>query len=102
MKIKKEDKVLITKGKNRGETGKVLKTIPADNAVIVEDANIAIKHIRPQKQNEEGQRVKVPAPIDVSNVKLICPKCSEATRVGFQKQGGEKKRYCKKCNQIIS
>lgn len=102
MKIKKEDKVLITKGKDRGRTGKVLKTNPGDNTVIVEDANIAIKHIRPQKKNEEGQRVKVPAPLDASNVKLVCPKCSEPTRVGFKRQGGEKKRYCKKCNQILS
>lgn len=101
MKIKKDDKVLITKGKNKGQTGTVLKAFPGEKKVIVEDVNMAIKHVKPKKKNEEGQRVKVPAPLHVSNVKLICPKCSEPTRVGHKKQGGEKKRYCKKCDSII-
>lgn len=102
MKIKKNDKVLVTKGKDRGETGKILKALPKKNQVVVEGVNLVIKHIRPRRAREKGQRVKVPAPMDASNVKLICPKCKKAVRIGYKIQGDQKKRYCKKCAKIIS
>ncbi len=99
MRIKKDDKVLITKGKDRGKTGKVLHAFPNDNQVMVEGLNLMKKHVRPKKQGESGQIIEFPAPIDVSNVKLICPKCNEATRTGVERDGKNKRRVCKKCDK---
>lgn len=94
MKIKKHDNIIVISGKDRGRKGKVLKSLPKQNKIIVEKLNIIKKHVRPKKQGEKGQRVEIPAPFDVSNVKLICPKCKKATRL-------TKKRICKKCGATI-
>lgn len=104
MKIKKNDTVLIISGKDRKKTGKVLEVFPKDNRIIVENINIVKKHIRPKRTGEKGQRVEVPRPLDVSNVKLICPKCKKPVRVGYRlvQKGKERKtRVCKKCKQEI-
>lgn len=102
MKIKKEDKVLIISGKDRGRKGKVIRTLPSEKRIVVEGINMVKKHIRPKKSGEKGQVVEMPAPINVSNAKLICPKCGKPTRVGYKTEGEEKHRICKRCNQEIS
>ncbi len=102
MKIKKGDKVAIIAGKDRGKTGEVMHAFPDENQVIVEGLNLMKKHVRPKKQGESGQIIEFPAPIDVSNVKLICPKCDEATRVGIERSKEGKKRFCKKCSKSFS
>jgi len=102
MKIKKDDKVLIISGKDRNKSGKVMYAFPKEKQVIVEGFNLRKKHVRPKKQGETGQIIEFPAPISVSNVKLICPKCSKATRVGVKKEGKAKKRICKKCSKDFS
>ncbi len=99
MKIKKDDKVLIIAGKDRGKTGKVMHAFPKDDQVIVEGLNLMKKHVRPRKQGETGQIIEFPAPIHVSNVKLICPKCNKTGRVGIERTDKGKKRVCKKCNK---
>ena len=102
MKIKKDDKVIILSGKDKGKKGKVLKAIPRDSKVIVESVNIVKKHQRPKKQGEKGQKIEVASPIDVSKVMLICPKCGKNTRVGCKiLENKEKVRVCKKCGQEI-
>jgi len=102
MKIRKDDKVIILSGKDKGKKGKVLKAIPRDGRVIVENVNIVKKHQRPKKQGEKGQRIEVASPIDVSKVMLICPKCGKNTRVGYKVlENKEKVRVCKKCGQEI-
>jgi len=101
MKIKKGDTVLIISGKDRGRKGKVLKSFPQKRKVSVEGINIAKKHIRPKKSGEKGQVVQIAAPIFVSKIKLICPKCKKATRVGYKISGKKKQRICKKCNKEI-
>lgn len=102
MKIKKDDKVIILSGKDRGKKGKALKAIPKDGRIIVEGVNIVKKHRRPKKQGEKGQRIEVASPIDISNVMLICPKCGKNARVGYKiLENKEKVRVCKKCNQEI-
>ncbi|PIP17377.1 MAG: 50S ribosomal protein L24 [Candidatus Portnoybacteria bacterium CG23_combo_of_CG06-09_8_20_14_all_37_13] len=94
MKIKKNDIVLIISGKDKGRKGKVIKASPKTNKIVVEGLNIIKKHVRPKKQGEKGQRIDLPAPLDISNVKLICPKCKSPVRI-------TKKRICKKCqNQV--
>ncbi len=99
MKIKKDDKILIISGKDRGKSGQIMHAFPKDKQVIVEGFNLRKKHVKPKKQGEKGQIIEFPAPISVSNVKLICPKCSKATRVGIVKEEKAKKRVCKKCNK---
>jgi large subunit ribosomal protein L24 len=110
MNIKKDDKVKILTGKDRGKTGNVLQVLPARKKVSVEGLNLLIKHLRPRRQGEKGQRIEFPAFIDASNVALICPKCGKATRVGVktikmetedQSRKTKKFRVCQKCKEII-
>lgn len=107
MKLKKGDTVLITAGKDKGRTGKIMKSLPKDLMVLVEGINLKKKHVRPKKDGEKGQVVEIPAPLDISDVKMICPKCGKVTRIGYTmpiRTGGEKEnknRICKKCKQII-
>lgn len=104
MRIKSGDTVLIISGKDRKKTGKVIEVFPKNNRITVEGINIIKKHVRPKRTGEKGQRVEVPRPLNISDVKLICPKCKKAARVGYKliQKGKEKKvRICKKCGQEI-
>ncbi|OGI25855.1 MAG: 50S ribosomal protein L24 [Candidatus Moranbacteria bacterium RBG_13_45_13] len=101
MKIKKGDNVKILSGKDRGKMGKVLRFLPKDKKAIVEGLNLVKKHVRPRKQGEKGQRVSVPAAIGMSNLMLVCPKCSKPTRVGYKQGEKNKFRICKKCKSEI-
>ncbi len=106
MNIKKNDKVKILAGKDKGKSGKVLQVSIADGRVSVEGLNLLIKHLRPNRNGEKGQRIEFPAFINLSNVALICPKCGKTTKVGFKTlklEGGKSKksRVCKKCQETI-
>ncbi len=101
MKIKKGDLVLITAGKDKGRTGKIIKSFPKDLKVLVEGINLKKKHVRPKREGEKGQVVDIPAAINISNVKIICSKCGKATRVGYTIEKDVKNRICKKCKQPI-
>lgn len=102
MNIKTGDNVKIITGKDKGKTGKVLQVFVARDRVSVEGRNLLIKHLRPSRSGEKGQRVEFPAPLHVSNVALICPKCGSVARIGFNKPaGGKKTRSCRKCKQVI-
>lgn len=102
MKIIKDDTVLIISGKDKGKKGKVLDVFPKENKVMVEGANLKKKHQKPKKSGEKGQIISLPGPLSISSVKLICPKCGKATRVGFKVKGKNKVRVCKKCKQEIT
>jgi len=97
MKIKKGDNILIIAGKDKGKSGKVIRSLPKDKKLLVEGLNLRKRHVRPKKQGEKGQIVQVPAPLDISNAKIICPKCGKATRVEYKIEGENKDRICKKC-----
>ncbi len=106
MNIKKNDKVKILTGKDKGKTGKVLQVLPKENRISVEGLNLLIKHLRPRRQGEKGQRIEFPSFINASNVMLVCSKCGRPTRVGHQiiKVEGKKDKkvkVCKKCKDII-
>ncbi len=106
MNIKKNDKVQILSGKDKGKTGKVLQIMQKENRLSIEGLNLLIKHLRPQKQGEKGQRIEFPAFINASNVELICPKCGRLTRVSHkiikvEGQKDKKTRACKKCQETI-
>ncbi|MFA5133448.1 MAG: 50S ribosomal protein L24 [Patescibacteria group bacterium] len=96
MKIRKGDKVKILTGKDSGKTGNITKVLPNQGRVVVDGLNMLTKHQRPKKEGEKGTKVKFAAPLETSNVMLICPKCGKSARVGYA--GTEKKlRECKKC-----
>lgn len=109
MNIKKNDKVIIIAGKDNGKSGKVMQVFPAKNKASVEGLNLSIKHLRPRKRGEKGQRIEFPAALNLSNLMLVCPKCGKPTRVGFKttttqtgdKTTSKKVRLCKKCSQSI-
>jgi len=100
MKIRKEDKVKIIVGKYKGVESVVQKVYSKDSKVLVKDVNIVVRHVK-ATQNNEGGRIKVERPIDVSKVMLVCPSCNKTTRVGFKKVDGKKVRVCKKCKKTI-
>lgn len=102
MRIKTGDKVQIIAGKDKGKRGKVLQVFPERELVSVEGLNILIKHMRPRRDGEKGQRVEFPAPLQASNVALVCPKCDKPARVGYQVLDTNKKvRVCKQCAEAI-
>ncbi len=89
------------KGKEKGKKAKVLRGFPAKSFILVDGVNIKKIHKRPKKEGEKGQVVEVPAPFNISKVKLVCPKCSKPTRVGYDITTGKKKRICQKCKAEI-
>jgi len=104
-RIKKGDTVVVVSGDDRGTRGRVLRVVPKDDRVVVESVNIIKKHQRPV-QAGRGQVqpgiIKFEAPINLSNVMLVCPHCNAQTRVGFERQAdGNKVRVCKKCERTI-
>ena len=97
MKIKKDDKVVVLSGKDKGKMGKVLVADPKGMKVIVEGVNVATKHQKPQKQGQDGGIIKVETPIYVSKVQLVCDKCGKGVRVRVGEKNGKKIKVCAKC-----
>ena len=102
MNIKKDDKVIVLSGKDKGKQGEVLVAEPKAGKVIVKGVNVATKHQKPQKQGQEGGIIKVETPIYASKVMLVCPKCGKPTRPAFRiLDDGSKTRVCRKCGETI-
>ncbi len=102
MQVKKGDTVRVIAGKNLGKKGKILEVIPDNRRVIVEGVNVVHRHTRPTRELPQGGIVENEAPVHVSNVQLICPRCSNKSRVGRKVlDSGKKVRVCKKCNEVI-
>jgi len=101
MKIHKGDQVLIISGKDKARKGKVIEAFPKQGRIVIEGINLRKKHMKPKKSGEKGQIVETPAPLNVSDVKLICSKCGKAVKIGYKLKGKKKYRVCKKCGQEI-
>lgn len=101
MKLKKNDKIKVLAGKDKGKTGKIMSVNSEKGTVLVEGLNIYKKHKRPRKQGEKGEIVNVPRPLHMSNVAMLCPNCDKTTRIGMKVEGEKKMRYCKKCNSNL-
>ncbi len=97
-RIKKGDTVEVVQGKESGKRGKVLRVLEAEERIVVERVNFIKRHIRPSKKTPQGGVIEREASMHISNVKLVCPSCSKAVRVGVRIEGEEKIRFCKKCN----
>jgi len=102
MKLKVGDTVLITAGKDKGRSGKIKKTSPRLNKVVVSGLNIYKKHVKSQGKEKPGGIIEFSRALPVSNVALVCPRCKKPTRVGclFDKKD-QKHRVCKKCQEFI-
>ncbi|MCX7965518.1 MAG: 50S ribosomal protein L24 [Syntrophorhabdaceae bacterium] len=99
--IKKNDLVMVTTGKDKGKTGKVLSILKKKDRVIVEKVNMVKRHVKPS-QKTKGGILEKESPIHVSNVMIYCEKCAKPVRVGKKiLDDGKKVRYCKKCNEVI-
>jgi large subunit ribosomal protein L24 len=101
--IRKNDNVIVTTGKDSGKRGRVLRVLPEKNRLIVEGVNIIKRHTRPNpSKNVKGGIVQREASLHASNVQLVCPECTEATRVGRRTlEDGRKVRVCRKCEGVI-
>lgn len=102
MNIKKDDTVVVLSGKDKGKRGKVLSVQPGDGKAIVEKVNVVSRHTKPRKQGEQGGILKKEAPIYVSKIMRVCPKCDKPTRLAHKVLAdGKKVRVCKKCGADI-
>jgi len=100
--IKKNDKVIVQAGKEKGKIGAVLRMDAEKGRVIVEKINMVKRHTRPGRQTTQGGIVEKESPIHVSNLMLVCNKCAEPTRIGRRVlEDGSKARVCKKCGELI-
>ena len=100
--VKKGDRVKVIAGKDKGKEGEIIRALPSKGRVVVEKVNIVKKAMRPTQANPQGGISSMEAPIDASNVMLVCPSCKAATRAGHRiKDDGKKVRVCKKCGKDI-
>lgn len=104
LKIRRGDTVEVKGGREKGQRGEVLRVIPKASRLLVQGIAMRKKH---QRQIQTGGRTMSPgiihfeAPIHISNVQLVCPKCDETTRVGILREDGVRKRICKKCGESV-
>jgi large subunit ribosomal protein L24 len=102
MKIRKGDSVLVIAGKDRGKKGKVRIARPDDQRVIIEGVNLIKKHAKAIRDVRQAGIIEREAPVDSSNIMLLCNKCNHPTRVGFRLlQDGSKARVCRVCHEVI-
>ncbi len=99
MKFRKNDTIKITSGKDKNKTGKIDKI--TREGVIISSLNLSLKHQKSQGEGKPGARIHIPKPIFFGKFSLICPKCSELTRISFLLTDGKKVRICKKCKNPI-
>lgn len=101
-KLKKEDKVKVIAGKEKGKIGKIIKVDRKNQRVLVENINIIKRHQRPTAQNRQGGIIETEGPLNWSNVMLVCSKCIQPARIKMQQlDDGRKVRVCRKCNEQI-
>ena len=103
MNVVKNDLVLVIAGNDKGKQGKILKTFPKSDKVLVEGIRMIKRHTRPNPNNQQGGIVEKEAPINISNVMVICPKCSKPSRI--QKkilETNKSVRICRSCEEMIT
>ncbi len=100
--IRKDDKVKVVAGKDKGKIGKVLSVKRKDKRILIEKINIVKRHSRPSASARQGGIIESEAPINLSNVMLMCNKCLQPVRVKMKHlEDGKKKRICRKCGEMI-
>ena len=99
-KIHKDDTVQVLAGKDKGKRGTVIRIIPDKDAVIVSGVNIVKKAMKKRSQQDQGGIAEVEAPLNISNVAIVCKKCGP-TRIGYKKDGDKKTRVWRKCGEAL-
>jgi large subunit ribosomal protein L24 len=100
--IKVNDQVEVIAGKDKGRVGKVVRIHGKTGRVVVEKVNMIKRHTKPSAVNQQGGIIDKEAPVAISNVMIICPKCTKTVRVGRKVlDDGEKVRFCKKCGESV-
>lgn len=103
MRIRKNDQIVVISGRDRGKKGRVMKVYPSENNLLVEKMNYQTVYLRKSQANPQGGISKVEGKLDISNVKLICPRCSKPTHIRYTiLADGTKQRSCKLCHEILS
>jgi large subunit ribosomal protein L24 len=102
MKILKDDTVLVIAGKDKGKKGKVRFAYPDKQQVLIEGVNFIKKHSKAKKAAKQAGIIDLEAPLDVSNVMMLCNKCNKPARVGITKlEDGRRARICRSCHEVI-
>lgn len=102
LEIKKNDTVLVTTGREKGKKGRVLSVDPSEDKLLIERINIIKRHMKPSKKYTQGGIIEKEAPLHISNVMLLCPKCEKPTRIAHTVLAdGQKVRTCKRCKEVI-
>lgn len=100
--LKKNDQVEVIAGKDKGRVGKILRVHRDTSKAVVEKINMIKRHTKPSAMNQQGGIIEKEALVHVSNLMLVCPKCSKTVRIGRKfLEDGTKVRICKKCNEPI-
>jgi large subunit ribosomal protein L24 len=99
--IRREDTVIVISGDDKGKRGRVLRVQPARDRLVIENINIIKKHMKPNNKYKQGGIIEKEAPVRLSNVMLVCPKCDKPTRIGHKVlENGDKVRICNKCGEV--
>ncbi len=106
IKIRKGDQVVVISGRfdDKGKKGEVIKVLPDDARVVVQGVNMRTKHqsqVQAKGRTVTPGKIRFEAPLDISNVMLVCPKCNRPTRIALSREGGNVQRICKKCEALI-
>ena len=100
LKIRKDDTVQVIAGKDKGKRGAVVRVIAKKDAVIVSGINMVKKAMRKRSQQDQGGIAEIEAPLNISNVAIVCKKCGP-TKIGFKIDGDNKTRVCRKCGEAL-
>ena len=101
-KIRKNDMVMVIKGRDRGKTGKVLRVLPDDGKLIIERLNMVKRHSKPRGAQSPGGIVEKEAPLRIENVMIMCDRCNAPVRIGVKHStDGERVRICRRCNEDL-
>lgn len=99
-KFKIGDKIKITAGKDKGQTGRIIKLFPHKDKVLIEGKNLYTRHLK-ASAGKPGSKLQLPRPLPTANLALVCPSCLKTTRIGFDITQKPKLRVCRRCDQVI-
>ena len=100
-KIRKNDTVEVIAGKDKGKRGTVVSVLTKKDAVIVSGVNIVKKAMKKRSQQDQGGIAEIEAPLNISNVGIVCKKCGRPVKIGYKMDGDKKVRVCRKCGEIL-
>ena len=101
LNVKKGDSVFILSGKDKGKSGKVLKSITKNGKIVVEDINVVKRHQKPTQKVRQGGMVEKPMPLPSCKVMLICLRCGKPSKIRRVTEQGKSVRRCKRCGETI-